>query len=133
MKKGFAGESLELAVETITSDKTRWVDTMLQEEHGLSLDRPNPVSAAIVTFVAFIIVGVLPLLAFVIDYIAQPEHASPFFWSTCLTGLAFFAVGAVKSRFVSVRWYWSGLETLTVGGVAAALAYAVGMLLRGVA
>lgn len=131
--KGFSGIGLDEAVKTITADKNLWVDTMLQEEYGLSLDRPNPVRAAVVTFLAFISIGVLPLMAFVAHYVlANGSDASPFLWSTILTGAAFFCVGAIKSRFVADRWYWSGLETLFVGGVAAALAYGVGVLLHGV-
>ncbi len=47
----------------------------------------------------------------------------PFVWSTALTAAAFFAVGSAKSRFVEQKWYWSGAETLLVGGGAAVLAY----------
>lgn len=131
--KGFSGDVLEEAIQTITADRKLWVNTMLQEEYGLSLDRPDPVRAAVVTFLAFIAVGVLPLVAFVADFmLAEGSDLKPFFWSTILTGVAFFCVGAIKSRFVTVRWYWSGLETLLVGGIAAALAYGVGVILHGV-
>ncbi|MEQ9407401.1 MAG: VIT1/CCC1 transporter family protein [Fuerstiella sp.] len=130
--KGFDGDVLEEAVSRITADQKLWVDTMLQEELGMSLDRPNPVRAALVTLAAFIAVGFLPLVAFVVDHLLPTDDSNPFLVSTILTAIAFFCVGAVKSRFVLQRWYWSGLETLSIGGIAAGLAYLVGRLLSGI-
>ncbi len=129
--KGFQGELLETAVAVVTSDREQWINTMLTEEYGLLLDRPNPMRAAVVTFLAFMSVGILPLLAFLADYFVGAVN--PFLWSTLMTGVAFFAVGAIKSRFVAQAWYWSGLETLAVGGVAASLAYLIGWMLKGLA
>ncbi len=128
--KVFTGEALTAAVSTITSDRSLWVDTMLREEHGLSLERPSPLRAAAVTFLACICVGLLPLISFLVDLVSDHAVSRPFLWSAVLTGVAFFAVGAVKSKFVSDRWYLAGLETLTVGGVAASLAFAAGYLMR---
>jgi VIT1/CCC1 family predicted Fe2+/Mn2+ transporter len=131
--KGFTGADLERAVEIITSDRKRWIETMLTEELGLSLDGPSPLRAAAATLVAFVLVGAIPLLPFVLQFIVPNAIENPFRWCMFLTAAAFFGVGAAKSRFVEQSWHWAGLETLLVGGAAAVLAYFVGILLGGLA
>jgi VIT1/CCC1 family predicted Fe2+/Mn2+ transporter len=81
---------------------------------------------ALATFVAFAGAGLVPLLVYLIDLATPGQVAHAFFWSALLTGAAFFAVGAAKSRFVEQPWYLPGSETLAAGGTAAALGYAVG-------
>ena len=129
--KGFEGAELERAVEIITSDRKRWIEMMLTEELGLSLNGPSPLSAAVATFTAFVVVGCMPLLAFILQFINPDAVGNPFLWSTFLTAVAFFGIGAAKSRFVEQSWLWSGVETLLVGGAVAILAYVVGILLGG--
>lgn len=130
--KGFGGRSLEQIVSRITSEKKLWVDTMLREELGLSLSPVSPVRSGLATFAAFAAVGAVPLASFVLRRHFPGAVSDPFQWSAALTAAAFFGVGALKGRFVGLRWWASGLETLAVGGVAAALAYAAGALLRAV-
>jgi VIT1/CCC1 family predicted Fe2+/Mn2+ transporter len=129
--KGFSGDDLDRAVQIITSDRRQWVETMLREEFGLATDTPSAIRAAATTFVAFILMGALPLLPFVYAHLIDRNAiAHPFLWSAVMTGIAMFLVGALKSRFVEQRWIWAGLETLAVGGGAAALAYFVGLMLK---
>ena len=75
--KGFAGEDLARAVEIITADRRRWIDTMVREEHGLALDGPSPMRAAVVTFVAFAVIGLVPLLAFLLNLVVPVRIANP--------------------------------------------------------
>lgn len=121
-QKGLAGQTLEEAVNAIAKDRTTWIDMMLVEEYGLSPVDPHPLRAAQATFLAFLAAGMVPLL----PYIFAVSDA--FQWSIALTGITFFAVGALKSRWSLAPWWRSGLETLAIGGVAAAIAYYVGTL-----
>lgn len=128
--KGFDGEVLEQVVEVITADKKRWIDTMITEEHGLPLGNPSPWKAAGMTYLAFLVVGLIPLVTFVLEYLVPGTVSDPFLVGAVLTGIAFFVVGALKSRFVQKSWFWEGVETLSVGALAAGIAYIIGLLLK---
>jgi vacuolar iron transporter family protein len=133
-QKGFEGDLLERVVEVITRDRRLWIDTMLREEWGLALEGSSPVKAGLVTFVAFLVVGFVPLAPFTLLFVLDVFEADrdTVFWLTALvTGCAFFGIGALKARFTAERPVWAGLETLLVGGGAAVLAYGVGAALRG--
>ena len=120
-KKGFQGQDLERAVNTISADETRWVQTMVLEEYGLAPFARSPVKAALCTFAAFAVFGSIPML----PYLAGGGLLA----SVIATSVAFVVIGSLKSRW-SVRPAWrSGLETLVIGSVAAALAYAAGNIL----
>lgn len=123
--KGITGEALEEAVTAITSDEERWIKTMLVEEYGLSPNSRSPAKSALSTFAAFIVCGAVPLAPFLVPM------ADSFIWSTAATGLVFFTIGSVKSRWSLAPWWWSGLETSCIGMGAAAVAYIIGYLLKG--
>lgn len=127
--KGFEGDDLEMVVRVITADRERWVETMVREEHGLSSAPPAPRKAAWITFLAFVSVGLVPLVPFLAIALGATIPV-PYFWSSLGTAIAFFLVGVAKARFVEQPRITSGLETLLLGGGAAALSYAVGLLLR---
>ncbi|MHC4997369.1 MAG: VIT1/CCC1 transporter family protein [Planctomycetota bacterium] len=131
-RKGFEGEQLKHAVTVVTSDIERWVDTMLQEELGLSLESPSPIKAAFVTFLAFLVIGFIPLAPYIWNWVGPTTIERPFAASAIATGAAFLVVGIVKGRYVERQWLRSGLETLLVGSAAAAMAYGVGILLKNI-
>jgi VIT1/CCC1 family predicted Fe2+/Mn2+ transporter len=129
--QGFTGELLDQAVAQITSDENTWVDTMLRHEYGLSTDRPGAVPAALTTLISFMVIGAIPLVPFLFAWQEMILH-DPFLLSSVMTAVAFFIIGAIKSRFVQQRWWLAGAETLTVGAVAAALAYLCGHFLSSI-
>ncbi len=120
--KGLEGEVLEAATEAVTADRENWIALMMEGEYGLGGVDPHPMRAAITTFVAFLVAGLIPLLPFVFGF----EGA--FTLSAYVTLAVFFAIGALKSRWSLSAWWRSGTETLLIGGVAAGLAYFVGTL-----
>lgn len=126
--KGFHGGELERIVEVITQNPKLWVDTMLTEELGLKLELPRPSAAALTTFAGFAVAGLVPLL----PYLMPGFPLQQVFWvSSFFTGSTFFGIGLMKGRALHHPLLQSGLETLVVGGAAAGLAYAVGVLLKG--
>lgn len=122
--KGLEGEVLDKATDAITSDTRKWIDIMLVDEYGLSPVEPHPLRAALATFLAFLAAGLVPLVPFLVGV----EAGAVFWLSLAFTGAAFFAIGALKSRWSLGPWWKSGLETLAIGSAAAGIAYFVGSL-----
>ena len=128
--KGFEGEILEHIVDTICADRDSWVNAMLVDEYGLQLEPPQPLRAALITFASFVSVGSIPLIPMIIANGAGADRV--FIMSAVATALVFLIIGAVRGRVVNKSIAWSALETLIVGGIAAALAYGAGALLQNI-
>lgn len=122
--KGIEGKNLENLVETISGDETLWIDTMMQEEHGISASLHAPINIAIHTFLAFVICGAMPLLPFLVK---TPHQAAV---SLVLAALTFFAIGSFKSLWSVKPWWREGAGTMAIGLIAAGLAFAIGYGLR---
>ena len=121
-RKGLQGRILQQATAMISQDKKQWISLMMAEEYGLPPIDERPIRAAIVIFGAFVLAGMFPLLPYLIGL------ADAFSWSVGISGLTFFAIGTIKSRWSLAPWWRSGLETLLIGGVAAGLAFVVGRM-----
>ena len=126
-RKGFSGDVLEKIVGVISTNNQLWVDTMLSEELGLHVTGRNPLRAALATFAAFILIGVVPMLSFLLPDLDKTQR---FMTSIILTALAFGGVGVAKAMVLKRSPLRSGVETLLTGGAAAALAYYAGVWLR---
>lgn len=120
--RGLSGDVLVQATSAIARSRDKWIGMMLTDEYGLAPNDPEPMRAALATFMAFMIAGSVPLIPFLFGL------ADAFPIAIVSTLLTFFFIGAAKSRWSLAKWWRSGLETLLIGGTAALLAYAVGGL-----
>lgn len=116
--KGFSGDELERIVNVITADDSRWAKTMVVEEYGIAPTPKSPLLAALSTFAAFMLCGQVPLVTFLGTGGLAPCGVA--------TGVVFFAIGAIKSRWSLTSWWRSGFGTFAIGMSAAALAFGVG-------
>jgi VIT1/CCC1 family predicted Fe2+/Mn2+ transporter len=117
---GVRGEVLKLAVESIASDRKKWVDFMMRFE--LDLSEPDPSRAArsaATTAVAFALGGLVPLL----PYMLVPEVRPALLASCGLTGAALLGFGWLKARATGLAPLRGAVQALAIGGAAAFLAW----------
>jgi vacuolar iron transporter family protein len=126
-RKGFEGSVLESIVDGITENEELWINTMITEEHKLPIEMPSPVSAGLATFFSFLVIGLIPLLPFVIPDLSEDLR---FIASSVATGISFLGIGLAKGFVLNGRVIRSGIETLLTGGGAATLAYLIGSWLQ---
>jgi len=93
----------------------------------------HPMKTGFATFVSFILIGLIPLISFILALFMKSLEPYKFILAFILTGIALFIVGGVKGIVVKKHPIKAALETLFIGGIAAALAFLVGYLLRGLA
>ncbi|WP_439487640.1 VIT1/CCC1 transporter family protein [Algoriphagus sp.] len=127
--KGFQGDLLEKVVNQITSNKDLWVAEMMKDELHLMMETKSPFKIGLATLVSFITVGFIPLLVYLWTYF-YPSDSNIFLWTSILTALAFVVIGALKSLVNQTSATKSIAETVSLGLLAALVAYYVGDLLQ---
>ncbi len=129
--KGFEEPLLTQVVDVITSDKDRWVDVMMKEELEMMEDSKSPFMLGLVTYISFIIVGLIPLLLYVWEFLYGFE-GNLFFWTCILTGLGFVIVGYLKTYVTQTNKFRGIMGTLFLGAIAALVSYYVGQVLEAI-
>ena len=125
--KGLEGDLLEQVVDVLCRNPEVWVSTMIREEYGLSSVGLSPLRSAMTTFVAFLLVGMVPLIPYAMPGL---EVTTRFFTSLALAGVVFLGIGMLKSVVYGLRPWRSGLRTLIMGTAAAGLAFGAGSLVQ---
>lgn len=91
-------------------------------------DKGHPLHNALVTFVAFVVAGAVPLLPYIFGV-----DKNVFYWAIFSTSVALFTVGSLRTLVTGIRWWLAGLEMFAIGAVAAGVAYGIGNLLGNLA
>ena len=118
---GFSmGSSAYLSAQSETSDSAR-----------PTAHRASPKIIGLATFGAFIVVGSVPVLPYIIDVIGglNTDGAILFYASSIATAVTFLAIGYIKGRVSKSAPVKSALVTLLLGAIAALLAYGAGSVL----
>ena len=120
--KGLGRKEAEDVADQIMADREVALDTLAREELGLDPDSlGSPWSAAASSLVAFALGALVVILPYLIG-----SGTAALVAAICLFGAALFGVGAgigVLNGRSAVR---SGLRQIIVGGLAAAVTYAIG-------
>lgn len=122
---GMSEQQMQPVVTAITSNQKRWVDFMMRFELGLEAPDPARAARSAGTIAASYIVGGLVPLA---PYILMKQVMSALWVSIGVTLLALFVFGAIKGHYTGVKPWRGGVQTVLVGGLAAAAAFFIARL-----
>jgi VIT1/CCC1 family predicted Fe2+/Mn2+ transporter len=128
-KKGFEGDLLNQIVEKITTQDELWVNEMMTGELELQKEEKSSSMVGSATFISFLLVGVIPLMVYVFDFFVS-SSLPLFFLSSLFAGIGFLIVGFLKAFVTEENRIKSMIETLFLGGSAAAIAYYLGFFLE---
>ncbi len=119
---GITAEESKPVIDAFARRPEAWVDFMMRFE--LRLEKPERrralVSALTIAF-SYIVGGLIPLSS----YIVLPRAATALTVSIVVTLAALAIFGYVKGRFTGARPLRSALQTVVIGGLAAAAAFLI--------
>lgn len=128
-EQGIDEQDANLLVTTLAKYEEPFVNQIMKMEYGSSTTEDSPLKNAIVTFLSFSVFGVVPLLIYVLSMYIPGLLQNAFYIAALLTGMTLFILGAAKSKITQSNWLKSGFEMLVIGGLAALVAYGVGVIL----
>ena len=119
---GLTDAEIEPVLRAFRNNHPAWVDFMMRFELGL--EEPDPrrgLSSALTIAGAYIAGGLIPLS----PYMLTSSPQTGLVVSVAVTLAALLAFGYVKGRFTGTRPWRSAVQTMLIGGVAAAAAFLI--------
>jgi vacuolar iron transporter family protein len=109
-------------VEALSTRPQAWVDFMMRFELGL--EKPDPkraLTSALTIAGAYVAGGIIPLA----PYLFLSQARSALLLSVALTLVALLVFGYIKGQFTGAKPVRSAIQTVLIGGLAAAAAFAI--------
>lgn len=132
VSRGMNATDAEMVTSRMAKYERFFVHLMVTEHLGLQLPSDDDASLlqdAFIMFLSFTGIGSIPLSLFMLGPLKILSTHEMFVYSTMITVVFLFILGASKSNFSSVSWFVSGFETMCIGSVCAAFAYGVGRII----
>jgi VIT1/CCC1 family predicted Fe2+/Mn2+ transporter len=124
---GLSPEQIGPIAATIVADENRWVNFMMKFELNLEPPASGRAMRSATTIAASYVVGGLIPLA---PYFFVKDLNSALEASVAVTLLALGFFGGIKGRFTGIPVWRGSSQTVLIGGLAAAVAFAIARLFR---
>ena len=119
---GLEKDQIEPLLKAFRNNPKSWVDFMMRFELGLELpDRRRARRSAFTIALSYAVGGFIPLF----PYIMVHRMMMALLISIATTLTALFIFGFVKSKFTGIYPLRGGLQTIVIGGLAAASAFVI--------
>jgi VIT1/CCC1 family predicted Fe2+/Mn2+ transporter len=123
---GLSEEQAAPVVAAIRSDPQRWVDFMMRFELGLEApDSGRAVRSALTIALSYLVGGMIPLS----PYMLVHRVLTGLWISVAITLVALFGFGYGKGRLTGIHPLRGGVQTVVIGGLAAAAAFGIARLI----
>lgn len=121
-------DGISMAVGDFIGERS---EQRLRRIQGESYKKKRLWMGGVITFVAFVLAGTMPLLPYFAQALGVPVPSErQFTISIIATATALFVVGSLRSIPLKSKWYRCGVEQLSIGAIAAVTAYGLGFAIE---
>lgn len=123
---GLSEEQIKPISSSLSKNQEKWVDFMMRFELGLEAPDPKrALKSASTIALSYIVGGLIPLA----PYIFLKNILISLYVSVAVTLAALFVFGFIKGKFTGISPLRGGMQTITIGGLAAAVAFLIARLI----
>ena len=102
-----------------------------ETQHG-HVHKKRPLNVSVITFISFVVIGLVPLIPFLIAFAVPALSTYAVHVSVVATMLAFGGVGFVSGRVLKKNPLFTAARNMIIGGIAAGIAFGVGHVLSSI-